>query len=194
MLREDGFRWFPKGAAIANYPEAALEVGVADLGESKKHVVGYYGNGWRKPAFNYAVKNDRVDAFLEERIAAGKASVEYREKRKAERKAKMAEPNPLKVGDVLRCSWGYDQTNVDYYQVLELVGKRSVIIREIGCRSIEGSEGFMSDRVSPVPGSFLENSKPMLKRVGMGGEVKIASYASAYKVEPNETTYRSWYA
>ena len=33
-----------------------------------------------------------------------------------------AERDGLKVGDVLRSSWGYDQTNVDYYEVVELVG------------------------------------------------------------------------
>mgnify|MGYP001588521021 CR=1 FL=1 len=42
----------------------------------------------------------------------------------AAKKAKMAEPIKLAVGDVLRSSWGYDQSNIDYYEVVALKGKR----------------------------------------------------------------------
>jgi hypothetical protein len=59
-----------------------------------------------------------------------------------------------KVGDVWVCSWGYDQTNVDYY-VLTRVTAASVWIVPIGQRMVEGSEGFMSESVLPDPTNVL---------------------------------------
>ena len=42
----------------------------------------------------------------------------------------------IKVGDVFGMSWGYDQTNNDFFQVVELVGESSVRVREINPRII----------------------------------------------------------
>lgn len=37
----------------------------------------------------------------------------------------------VKVGDLFCASWGYDQTNLDFFQVVELVGTQSVRVREV---------------------------------------------------------------
>lgn len=34
----------------------------------------------------------------------------------------------VKIGDVFACSWGYEQTQTDFFQVIKLVGKQSVRI------------------------------------------------------------------
>jgi hypothetical protein len=81
----------------------------------------------------------------------------------------------LKVRDILSCSWGYGQTNVDFYQVTES-GKKYVKIEKIETRIVSG-DGF-SDRV--VPGDRLGN-KPLLKIPRPNNSIKIASYADAYK-------------
>ena len=68
-------------------------------------------------------------------------SVQQRETRKAnnaaERKATRAAlkaSNHWAVGDVVYTSWGYDQTNVEYYQITELKAK-SVVVRQISVNS-----------------------------------------------------------
>lgn len=48
------------------------------------------------------------------------------------------------VGDIMYTSWGYDQTNVDFYQVVRVRG-RSVYVCEIGARYVS------ADRVVAVP-------------------------------------------
>jgi hypothetical protein len=58
-------------------------------------------------------------------------------------KAKELFQMPYKVGDILHHSWGYDQTNCDFYQVVE-AKKASVILKKIGAKTVPGSEGFMS--------------------------------------------------
>jgi hypothetical protein len=108
------------------------------------------------------------------------------------------------VGDILVSSWGYDQVNIDFYQVIAVTAK-SVRIREISSKRIGTAD--TSDVIVPVPGSFVElaswetpskhnaikTAKGATKRInaiaarttGDGVEaarysVSISSYASAY--------------
>lgn len=57
-------------------------------------------------------------------------------------------------GAIFEYSWGYDQTNIDYFQVVRRSGS-TVWVRPINGKSIPGSEGFMSDRVVPVKDAFV---------------------------------------
>ena len=47
----------------------------------------------------------------------------------------------LKVGDYLYESWGYDQTNVNFYKVVALAGKTSVKIIPVMSQTISGAGG-----------------------------------------------------
>lgn len=123
--------------------------------------------------------------------------------RKAGRAAVFAKGNPFKVGDVVRYSWGYDQTNVEYFQIVAAT-ERTVDLRRIACESVPGSEGFMSDQVRPVKDSFLDDSHGL--RCGKVIRKTLQAYAGGKepyipmphgwcgKVDASETTYRSWYA
>lgn len=129
----------------------------------------------QKPDWHYrfatvAAREARVRSFFE-LVRANEGAKQRRQ----------ATPHKLTVGDVLRSSWGYDQTNIDYYQVTALIGATMVEIREIG-QDTEAT-GSMSGRCVPVPDRFI--GEPMRKR-GDGESVKIASYAWAYKIEPTE--------
>ena len=57
--------------------------------------------------------------------------------------------NPFKVGDIYYDSWGYEQTNIDFYEIVEVKDK-SVMIQEIGATMCEGGkESGMSSNVKP---------------------------------------------
>lgn len=101
------------------------------------------------------------------------------QEKRALRQKRSETPNPLVVGDVLRSSWGYEQTNVDYYEVTAVVGKHTVEIREIA-RESENTE-CMQGVCVPCPGKFIGES--MRKRVDDRGGVKITSFSWARKVE-----------
>lgn len=85
-----------------------------------------------------------------------------------------------------RSSWGYDQTNIDYYEVTKLIGKTMVEIREIGAESVSDNGPAMTGSCVPRPGHYI--GEPMRKTVSTydGQSVRIASYASAYKIETQE--------
>lgn len=167
-----------------------------------KPMVKVYNNNSKK-AWNRQVHfwSFRTVESREEYIENFKKNVQTRLDEKAKRKAdKKAFMNPAKAGDILESSWGYDQTNVDYYQVTKVLGKM-IEMRKIGGEHVEGSgqSHGMSDEVRPSKGSFIEKEKPMRKLVkGENGSngyfVTIASYANAYLINENKKTYRSWYA
>lgn len=59
------------------------------------------------------------------------------------------------VGDIFYDSWGYEQTNVDFYQVVSLRAAHTAIIRRIGGRVVE--ESGMSGKIVPSRDNFLDD-------------------------------------
>lgn len=147
---------------------------------------------------------------------------ERKAKRRAERKAARAaekEANKdivasVKVGDVFSMSWGYDQTNVDFFQVIAKVGKNSVRVRQVAPTLIHENPGMMcADRTYAIPqdGTLLPKSSytVFIKDQDRGDvkRIQVSTYFNdkrvylnigshfAYKeTEPTAKHYESWYA
>lgn len=81
--------------------------------------------------------------------------------------------NPYKVGDILYSSWGYDQTNIDFYKVLAVTGQ-SIRIVQVADKVV-GTSG-QDDLVVPTDKTI---GAPMVRRVSTNGYVKINSFAVA---------------
>lgn len=97
--------------------------------------------------------------------------------------------NPYKKGDILYSSWGYDQTNIDFYKVLEVKAK-SIVMVPIGGERVSGSMADMSARVVANPDVIT--GTPMLKRVADAkGTVRLTSYSRAWPWDgtPKTETY-----
>lgn len=123
-------------------------------------------------------------------------------------------PQPLhgvKVGDLFYSSCGYGQTNVDFFQVVALVGARSVRVREVHPQMVSeaGISGMSADRVYKLPeaGEMLppiqtpifvkDQERGDLKRlyIGAGGKAtgfRVTDYADAHPYH-GEKLYESWY-
>ena len=73
---------------------------------------------------------------------------------KAKAKKKPVNKYGVKVGDMFCDIWGYEQTNVDFYQVVDLKGSTTVVLKPVkkNARMI----GDMSYMVSPIKDDFLE--------------------------------------
>lgn len=147
-------------------------------------VIAYAGKRTKHDA-HYTMR-DRAQAlqWAGEYMGKQQAAAQRQADQRAENAAKRAAGHKLKPGDVLRCSWGYDQTNIDYYEVTRLIGARMVEIRKIGAESVNSSN--MTGECVPRPGHYI--GEPMRKAVSDydGQSVRIASYASAHKIEPRE--------
>jgi len=105
---------------------------------------------------------------------------------------KKEEESPVKVGDIFYNSWGYDQTNIDWYQVVALTGSgKSVKIRPIEGKIKE--TGFMSGESTPVKGKF--KGPAVTKRLGMhSGEPYLPSKYGWTSLWDGKPKYQSWYA
>lgn len=123
------------------------------------------------------------------------------ERKKVKKDARKSVENPYKVGDILCNSWGYDQTNVDFYQIVKTSGK-SVWIKRIAGEIVPGSEGFMSANVKPIKDNFLSDEvmrKTIQVAVGMDPKKATAyipskfGHLSLYD-SGDKGVYSSWYA
>ena len=61
----------------------------------------------------------------------------------------------VRVGDIFYNVWGYDQTNVDFYQVVSLRGAHTAVIRPLHGRVVE--EGNMCGKVVPARDNFKDD-------------------------------------
>lgn len=155
--------------------------------------VAYHGKAgkadWHFRYASAAAREAKVKSHFEWRQAVAAAKVERAEVIKAKRAA----GHKLEVGHILVCSWGYEQTQVDFYQVVRLVGKASVALVKIPAVAMEAS-GPMSDRVMPGGSEELASGEEIIKRVSAydGASVKLNSYSSAYLWD-GKPKHRSWY-
>lgn len=123
----------------------------------------------------------------------------------------------VKVGDIFSASWGYEQTNNNFFQVIALSGKQSVRVREVHPEIIDCDpvSGMAEDRVYKITNELLSYSekshfindqeKGDLKRLKPGYyedkekamqncHFALSSYAEAYKCMGDEIKlYTSWY-
>lgn len=108
----------------------------------------------------------------------------------------------FKVGDILASSWGYNQTNNSFYQVVK-VSKSCVWLIAVRCAVLETRhEGFMcEDRKYSTNDPTPISKEPFRKTVQNYSSskdprfdsVSISSYESALKYD-GQWLYCSWYA
>ena len=117
----------------------------------------------------------------------------------------------VKVGDLFYSSWGYEQTNVTFFQVIELVGKKSVRVREVHPerKSENPVCGMAADRSYSLTSELLpaserstfikDQEKGDLKRLKSyhqdsrnNPQFDVSSFCNAYKYN-GEELYESWY-
>lgn len=169
--------------------------------------IAYYSATNNKPAFHYRFRNENQRAAYVEKFFNDCADKERATaQRKAEQKAaKAGFTNPIKPGDVLYASWGYDQTNIDFFQVIATTGK-TVTFRPIMSELTSDGAEYMSGRVLPKKNAFSKDCETYtrpLKVYLSGGEkpsfcVPFAeskgSYQRSLHLHDGRPLYCSWYA
>ena len=101
------------------------------------------------------------------------------------------ERQPLQVGDVFCASWGYDQTNIDFYEVVKVTAT-GVRLEAINSRVVQVGPGTM-DQVEPVLGTG-DPTKAFFRKVDAyrgNFHVNINSYASAYRLVDDRKIYQT---
>jgi len=109
---------------------------------------------WRYGFTSVEEREEKIEAYA----AARRTSLAAKSKAQVDRNNYV---HNVKIGDVFYTSWGYDQTNVDFYQVTDVIGKQ-VVIREIESTTVSDN-GPGTHRVGPNKGHFIANKAPMRK-------------------------------
>lgn len=149
--------------------------------EKGKPVMRVFKGESGKPVSHYYYGSEK---HRQETIDKQKTSADNQEKYKAERKtARQNLVNPFAVGDILYSSWGYDQTNIDFYEVVGTTDK-SVRIEKIGKSSVPNDDPY---NIHVVPDTSHRGGVVKLKRVssvsddGKSGWISLNSYSGASK-------------
>lgn len=184
--------------AMFNVPAGAVKIAskvdnsvayTYDNAKGLPTVIAFFGNQTKRSFwFHYntpAQRAAKLTEFFE--------SVTANQERKAAMSAERKQPHTLKVGDILNTSWGYDQTQVEFYQVVEVKGKATVVTREL-CQEVEeGSEGYDSNRVLAIKDKFCTKATST-HRVNMsGGYPSIsANYGQNATLWDGNSQHHSW--
>lgn len=116
-------------------------------------LIAFSGNR-QKPDLHYYYHTEQErERKINQYLEGLHSKLDYVAKRKA---ARVLSQNPLQVGDILTGSWGYEQTNPEAWQVVEVRGQ-SVKVTAIGFEHIRANCG-MSAYVRPVKDDFVKRN------------------------------------
>lgn len=167
---------------------------------SKFITVGKNKDTYQRIEGYYFATEARREEWCKEKIANIKANVSEKETKKAAvKELRNNYVNPFKVGEVYYDSWGYDQTNIDFYLIVEVKDK-SVMLQKVGSIMCEGGrESGMSSNVKPDINKKI--GKPFIKIV----QVRIWNDVPTFFIRSthgwiskydrgDKGVYSSWYA
>ena len=148
-----------------------------------------------KQIFGFRFLNeDRRLEYINEDYLNRVKNQEAKEKYKSDKKIKnKSDLLNVKVGDIFKDSWGYEQTNVDYFQVVAKPSSSFIVVKKINYELIDETVSNMSAYVKPLINSFKNDEE--LKFKLNGASFKSSSFSWANKVEniEKEKAYISWY-
>jgi hypothetical protein len=168
----------PNGAQPVADPESSAVVYISRDGKNRPCAMFFRGKS-AKPAANYVYLSQES---LEKAVCNFFKAVRTSEQRKHDaREARKAWTNDYKVGDVLVSTWGYEQTNKNFYEVTAISGKM-LTLREIASEREEDMP--MQGRAVPLPGQFT--GEAFRRRASEHG-IKIESFEYAHRAEFTNT-------
>ena len=123
-----------------------------------------------------------------------KEKIKYKAERQAKKQAPAIFEMPFKPGDILYNSWGYDQTNIDFYQVTRCT-KASVFIRPIKAEYSDRSAGCdMAAYVTPLKNEFTgEEIRKKIQWYDGNAYIKF-EFGGCSRYKDGDEIYCSWYA
>jgi hypothetical protein len=170
------------------YTYAAGAGGGPFKGPAALAAIAYHGKSTKPTWHFYFYSEIQRSARIEQFFTELQAHIDRKAKAAAEKKEFR---HTLVVGDILDYSWGWEQTNPEFYQVVE-VGEFTIKMREIAMHTAPGDyiTNGMADYVLPDPDHFVGES--ISKRPGIGNVVRM-KFGVATKWDGHKC-YRSWYA
>ncbi|MBP2232538.1 hypothetical protein J2847_005867 [Azospirillum agricola] len=139
--------------------------------------IGYHGKAGKPDyhfSFSSAARREKcVVMYFESR----RKTLAAAQKRRDERRQYQ---NDYKVGDILNTCWGYEQTNVEYFEVVEVRGAM-VVLRQVA--KVRKSTGWCQELTAPQPGEYV--GEPIRRKAQANG-IKISDCQWATRTDFTE--------
>ena len=184
MKRFPPTRYIPKNATKVTDKKSDALAYLYTNKDGKPVAVIYVGKQ-SKPVSHFRYKDEaRRTANVAEAFKNRQETLARKATRHSEKKAWACD---YKVGEILGTCWGYDQTNREFFEVIEIRGKH-VIIRELAQERT--ATGWEQGNCVPLPGQYLspryegdDRGKPMRKLAQPNG-VRISECQWASRETP----------
>ncbi len=177
-----------ESAKLEEYKDLKIVTCTTSVRDTKRPAMSAWKGKQKNPISNYYYMSEKSRQEAIDRLKeAADSRQEYKKQKAAERKAFTPE---FEVGDIFCTSWGYEQTNREFYQVVEKPSAHYAIIREIAQEQVDGSHGHDCCDVVGVKDKFITEETER-RKVGRYG-ISFSSYRSASKWD-GTPMYKSWY-
>ena len=165
---------FADGVELERYevlPDGVGAVGFYVNGRGQLCARGFRGRAVRPSFRHYFHSAAFRDQFVADWTKAEAEAIEAKQKRTAETK----KPHGYQVGDVLYASWGWEQTNIDFYEIVAVRGA-VVDIVEIHQDRVQtfSMQGTCTPRKGEHKGGVIKGKRPN----GLG-QIRLNSYSYA---------------
>lgn len=181
-------RWIPANATECQHPNGLGVAYAYSLPNGKSCVIAYDGNQ-SKRAFHESYRDaEKRDVRIAEHFAALTSSAlqkkEWRDRKNA--------AHSMVVGDIIHHSWGWEQTQCDFYQVLAVTA-HGATIQAISSATVPDScySHGMAEMQTATPNAFC--GEPLKVRIDGTNRVTTLKHGSAAKWD-GRPKYCSWYA
>jgi hypothetical protein len=165
--------WLPSNA-VKITDKASDAVAYIYTKANAPHAAMFYGKQ-AKPVWQYRFKSEeRRETAIREGFQARQQHNAMVKGWRDERK----QPHGHKVGDVFVTCWGYDQTNREHYEIVELHGATMATVREIAQH--RETTAWEQGKCSPDFGNFI--GKPLRVKITKAGFSVDGHHASKVKV------------
>lgn len=192
---------YERTAPVTYTEKITAEYGVECFIEPVNNLAILYVGKANKPAFHIRFRSsERLHEYVNEyiqRYTTNKRNDELKRNAASAANKDLKASDHFQLGDIVVNTWGYDQTNVDFYQVIEVLNKK-IRVRAICSKTVE-STGPMSSNVMPVKDDFY-GEKILLLSIKFKSwalnEVSICNPESYYYFQKwdGRAKYCSWYA
>jgi hypothetical protein len=169
--------------------------------EEQKIAIGYCGKSKKHNFYNRYTSADRmmtaIDTFVNNVINNADAKEKAKEKQKAAA-AQLSATDHFNVGDIIVNSWGWEQTNIEFYTVTAVKGK-TIEVAEVYSQQVEGSMYGHGMACNVTPSNVIKENGDTYKlriKPGYNGGAAICQPESYYYMHKwdGRPMYQSWYA
>ncbi len=112
----------------------------------------------------YFLKEEQRQEYINSTVARlNKVAAQKETREEVKKQVASTFEHGFKEGDILYASWGYEQTNIDFYQITGVKGKFATL-KEIKGEIVQASTQD-SGRVKPLAGEFVNEEKALNKKI-----------------------------